>query len=269
MRVGSAQILRDAPATDPEVVRRDLREGSPYAVDLRWPQAIGPVATYRIKKDGEVLATFHVKAADDVLSWRGEIRGKHRWSVEAGDGRDHWTQPLTAESLPVDGPETAQGRLLSVMVGGDASAVDGFGGGGMGLRGLGESSGDRTGIGIGSGIGGGLGAKAPKRVKVKLPPPTVTGGLSPDLVARMMRRARSMVEYCVRGKLKPTAVAHEATLRFDVKADGAVANMAVEMAGDDTDAFKRCVIEKVGRAIRKMPPPTDGAAAVSQQITLD
>ena len=150
-------------------------------------------------------------------------------------------------------------------VGGAGSGQGGIGIGRIGTIGHGAGTGTGQGYGSGAGSLGGGGAR-PNVPHVVFGPPAVRGGLSADIVQRIIRFQKGRFRLCYdQGLRRNPNLRGTASVRFTIGPDGAVASVADAGSQLDDAAVLGCVTN--GFRGFSFPRPTDGGVAfVTQAI---
>ncbi|NMC72006.1 MAG: TonB family protein, partial [Myxococcales bacterium] len=145
-------------------------------------------------------------------------------------------------------PVDAQGYLLGSAIG-DAYAT-----GGLGSLGAGSGGGEGAGAGLGAGsdpaydgygaAGGGRTGRAPD---LRLGETTVYGGVSREVVRRVVQRSRAKLRVCYEAALRGAPeTSGRVAVRFTVGPDGRVASARVTGNSTGDEALGRCVLSVVG-----------------------
>ncbi|MEB2324206.1 MAG: AgmX/PglI C-terminal domain-containing protein, partial [Sorangiineae bacterium] len=161
------------------------------------------------------------------------------------------------------GATGAGGLQLSGMGEGGGGRGDGIGLGRIGA--IGHGGGTGAGQGFGSGGGSLAGTHAAPAPKLEALSPTVTGGLPPAVVARIVRQNFGRFRACYeRGLARNPILAGRITVSFTIDAGGAVSDVA--SAGSDVPDPQ--VIECVRAAYTNLsfPQPPGGTASVTNAI---
>jgi hypothetical protein len=188
---------------------------------------------------------------------------------------------LTSANAPTSpfGRETALGvdpeNALGILVGNDIG--DSFGFGGLGLKGTGRGGGgvaegslgdgrlDTIGVGGSRGPGGfeygrpidEMKGRTPKEPILITHPAKVKGGLSREVIRRIVRRHLNEIKFCYdQGLLKRADLSGRISIKFLITSNGAVQGATVESSTLDDPSVEVCI----AKAVRRMtfPKPEDG-----------
>jgi TonB family protein len=151
---------------------------------------------------------------------------------------------------------------------GGAGLGDAQGVGGLGSRGTGTGGGG-TGLGMGglgtkgTGRGGGgsgmidLGGRGKSLTRVVPGKTTVIGGLSKDVIARVIRQHQSEIKFCYEQELQKTAdLAGKVAVMFTIDPAGAVADANVSESSLASPSAESCMLARIRRW--KFPEPEGG-----------
>lgn len=247
LQLTTHQLLRDGHASGDEL-KRAIALGDPYGITLRWPKAVGAIAAYRLLKDGVEVITFPVKGEMHPELWEGEAQGAITWSLLAGDASGRWSKPLTVKREPVstlldEGKQVTVLKMIGTRGDGDRALMDILG------------SADGVAVAL---------ATPPKspRPPLKLPKPTIQGGLSVEMVRRVVGRHRRELIYCVE-RFLPEGEALKWSLRAIINAQGLVASAKLTGEGQDHQKLRSCLKRRATRW--RFPAPKGGGVVVVDQ----
>lgn len=131
-------------------------------------------------------------------------------------------------------------------LGGMGSRGTGTGGGGTGL-GLGGLGTNGTGRGAG-GSGLDLGGKGHQTVTVVPGKTTVVGGLSKEVIARVIRQHQQEIKYCYESELNRTpGLAGKVAVAWVIGPDGSVAENRIQESSLGSSPVEQCMLGKIRR----------------------
>jgi len=140
-------------------------------------------------------------------------------------------------------------------VGGLGSRGSGAGGGGtgLGLGGLGTK-------GVGRGAGGGgidLGGRGKEGTRIIPGKTTVVGGLSKDVIAKVIKRHENEIKYCYEAELQKTPdLSGKVAVAWTIDGSGAVADASVSESTLNNGTAEQCILTRIRRW--KFPEPEGG-----------
>jgi TonB family protein len=182
---------------------------------------------------------------------------------------------LSPDSALGDDPRTILGVLER------SNLADGYGVGGLTVRGtgvagagtgestIGTGSLGRISLGIGDGVasdrGGGIGRLAPRRERpldVVAERPTVRGSLDREIIRRVVRRHINEIRYCYEQELpRAPSLAGRVAVRFTIAATGSVAAAAVDSSSLANPRVEICTVDAVRRW--SFPQPQGGGIVIA------
>jgi TonB family protein len=171
------------------------------------------------------------------------------------------TSPFGGDVARGNDPMSAIGNLMGDQIGtsggfgGLGLTGTGRGGGGTGegtiglgrLGTIGHGAGGGTGSGYGAGAGG-LGGRRSRTPRVRARPAEVRGGLSPDVIRRVVRRHLNEVRFCYEQQLNTRPdLQGRVTVNFIISGSGAVQSSAVRSSDLGNPEVERCIVQAVRR----------------------
>ena len=145
---------------------------------------------------------------------------------------------------------------------GDAQGVGGLGsrGGGAGGGGTGLGLGGLGTKGVGRGAGGGgidLGGRGKEGTRIIPGKTTVVGGLSKDVIAKVIKRHENEIKYCYESELqKSPDLSGKVAVAWTIDGSGAVADANVSESTLSSSSVEACILTRIRRW--KFPEPQGG-----------
>lgn len=224
----------------------------------------------------------------------GDARSRHERTQIAGDHRGAIAVKVRQTGLlgilagsrgdSIDGVLANIPSISGVTSGlGSSTTVIGRGSGGWGLRGTGTGGGGTgqgvlfgagtMGTGVGSGTGGGLGRGSgglgvkgrpaqETRVRVTLASPRVSGYLSPEQIARVVRAHSSALRYCYEVEVqRQPSLRGRIVAAWQISLSGSVSSARIDSSTMNNPRVEGCIARQIRRW--RFPQPDGGEVRVS------